>query len=229
MTDHTLGSEDTVSDNRTTDELQHSAEAGDLTAATLLGFRYLMGEDVEPNLRLAHKWILQAAQNGEATACVLLSHLYADGRGVSQDFTEAFRWSLTAARVGSLEGAFNVGAAYRFGQGVSQDFDSATQWLSAVATADTDSPLVAAAQFSLAVMLHDRDRGTAMDWLHAAAKRGHTQAQVNLAIAYWNGEGVRQDRSTAVKWLRQAAGQGDPKAHRTSSCVARRRGRFTRS
>lgn len=41
-----------------------------------------------------------------------------------------------------------------------------------------------------------------------AAEQGDADAQYNLSVMYYNGQGVRQDYAEAVKWLRQAAEQG---------------------
>ena len=42
-----------------------------------------------------------------------------------------------------------------------------------------------------------------------AAAQGNAEAQVNLGVAYVEGQGVRQDYVEAVKWFRQAAEQGN--------------------
>ena len=45
-----------------------------------------------------------------------------------------------------------------------------------------------------------------------AAGQGLAEAQYNLALRYYNGEGVRQDYAEAVRWVRLAAEQGDARA-----------------
>ena len=44
------------------------------------------------------------------------------------------------------------------------------------------------------------------------AEQGVADAQYNLGLMYYNGQGVRQDYAEAVKWYRQAAEQGNAKA-----------------
>lgn len=46
-------------------------------------------------------------------------------------------------------------------------------------------------------------------WTQKAAEQGHEQAQYNLAIAYFNGEGVTKSEEKAVEWFRKAAEQGN--------------------
>jgi len=43
---------------------------------------------------------------------------------------------------------------------------------------------------------------------------GSVDAQYNLALMYYNGEGVPQDHKEAIKWFRKAAEQGDADAQR---------------
>ena len=45
-----------------------------------------------------------------------------------------------------------------------------------------------------------------------AANKGHAKAQFNLAISYYDGEGVQQDVSKAIYWLEKAAAQGHEKS-----------------
>ena len=42
----------------------------------------------------------------------------------------------------------------------------------------------------------------------ALADQGDAQAQFNLALMYYEGEGVPQDYAEAIKWFRKAAEQG---------------------
>ncbi len=44
------------------------------------------------------------------------------------------------------------------------------------------------------------------------AEQGNADAQFNLGLMYYDGQGVRQDYAEAVKWYRQAAEQGYVKA-----------------
>ena len=45
-----------------------------------------------------------------------------------------------------------------------------------------------------------------------ASKEGDAEAQYNLGVCYYNGEGVRQNRKKASRWWLRSAKQGNPKA-----------------
>jgi TPR repeat protein len=44
------------------------------------------------------------------------------------------------------------------------------------------------------------------------AEKGQVDAQYNLGVMYYSGDGVKQDYVEAAKWLRMAAEQGDEQA-----------------
>ena len=48
----------------------------------------------------------------------------------------------------------------------------------------------------------------AVKWFRKAADMGEPNAQYNLGICYYNGQGVKQNFEEAVKWLKKAAEQG---------------------
>ena len=51
-----------------------------------------------------------------------------------------------------------------------------------------------------------------MKWYRKAAEQGDVEAQHNLGLMYYNGEGVAEDNAEAVKWFRKAAEQGYARA-----------------
>ena len=48
----------------------------------------------------------------------------------------------------------------------------------------------------------------AVKWFRKAADLGEPNAQYNLGLCYYKGQGIKQDLEEAVKWLKKAAGQG---------------------
>jgi TPR repeat protein len=56
------------------------------------------------------------------------------------------------------------------------------------------------------------DYATALKELRPLAEQGHAEAQFNLGLMYYNGQGVPKDDAKAVKWYRKAAEQGNADA-----------------
>ena len=52
------------------------------------------------------------------------------------------------------------------------------------------------------------DKGLAAKWYQRAAKQGLAEAQLNLGLLYYIGEGVPMDKGMAAKWFHRAAAQG---------------------
>ena len=71
------------------------------------------------------------------------------------------------------------------------------------------------AQFNLAAMYHfgvPQNYVEAMKWYRKATEQGLAEAQSNLGMMYYHGEGVPKDMAEATKWYRKAAEQGDADA-----------------
>ena len=56
----------------------------------------------------------------------------------------------------------------------------------------------------------DKEKGIVL--IRRSAEQGYADAQFNLGLAYYRGEGVSQDYTQAVSWYRKAAEQGYPMA-----------------
>lgn len=56
------------------------------------------------------------------------------------------------------------------------------------------------------------DKVQATKWYTQAAEQGYLDAQFNLALLYYRGDGVLQDYRAAHAWFIQAANQGDADA-----------------
>src|SRR3990172_11306985 len=56
------------------------------------------------------------------------------------------------------------------------------------------------------------DYKTALEKWQPIAEDGHTSAQVNIGVLYYEGRGVRRGYEEAVKWYKMAAMRGHPEA-----------------
>ena len=51
-----------------------------------------------------------------------------------------------------------------------------------------------------------------MKWYRLAAEQGVAEAQFNLGVCYYFGEGVAKNKATAIRWWKKAAAQGNSDA-----------------
>ena len=56
--------------------------------------------------------------------------------------------------------------------------------------------------------LADGNYTKAVEYFQKAAEQGHAEAQYNLGVCYYFGQGVTKSYPEAVKWLKKAAAQG---------------------
>ena len=59
-----------------------------------------------------------------------------------------------------------------------------------------------------------------MKWYRKAAEQGYADAQSNLGVMYYSGNGVLQDTIAAHMWLNIAAANGNKKAAKNRDIVA---------
>jgi TPR repeat protein len=123
---------------------QRSAELGDATGESQLGWMYAHVEPIDYGLAMS--WYRKAADQNDETAENNIGYLYENGLGVSQDFSQAASWYQRAAANGYARAQFHLGSLYDLGHGVPHDAskarelmqkatdggdDGASRWLSA--------------------------------------------------------------------------------------------------
>jgi len=127
-----------------------------------------------------------------------------------QDEKLAYEYYLQAAKQGHTDAQNAVGICFKVGYGVEQDSKSARHWFHMAALQNN-----ANAQYTLAkYFAEDKNEGKYAKWLQKAANGGQTDAQVEIADNYEQGQyGFEQNHKTAFAWYEQAAFQNNAKAH----------------
>ena len=98
---------------------QRSAELGDSTGESQLGWMYAHVEPID--YQLAMKWYSKAADQHDDTAENNIGYLYENGLGIAQDYSRAASWYQTAAATGYARAQFHLGNLYDLGHGVPHD------------------------------------------------------------------------------------------------------------
>ncbi|MFY9398624.1 MAG: tetratricopeptide repeat protein [Desulfomonilia bacterium] len=175
--------------------------------------------------------IRKAAHSGDVIAQYKLATMCYEGKGTPQDSREAAQWYLKAAQQGHVEAQFTLGIIYERGDGVDKDDDKAYQWISQAAQQghprartllESDKWLL-----YLDEKAHSEEERPSQD-KHAStssgvtrqqvdeyirkAQQGDVDAQYNLGVIYYHGEGVTRDFEEALSWFQKAAEQDDADA-----------------
>ena len=162
------------------DRLTALANAGNPRAELIVGLKYLDGDGVAANDKLAATWLERAAQAGLAVAQYRLGTMYERGRGVTADAAKATQWYQAAANQGNRKAMHNLAVAYAEGSGVKKDFTEAARWFSRAANLGLSD-----SQFNLAV-LYERGLGVpqslldAFKWYAIAAAQGDTESKSRI-------------------------------------------------
>ena len=181
------------------------------------------GEPEKPvDLEAQHK----AAHHGDVFAQYTLGRTYHEGRGVARDPDKAVAWYRQAAEQGHVEAQFALGNLLDKGQGVERNAAEAHAWFTKAAQHghaeakkilslekwnDIKSPPAASSGKFHTASPTDMS-SEAMEKLFQQAEAGDMDAQYNLGIMYYNGEGAPKDFQQAMNWFHLAAQQGDADA-----------------
>lgn len=108
--------------------LRPSAEHGNATAQTDLGWMYEQGSGVTKDFKEAMRWYRLAAEQGFGRAQYNLGVMYYEARGTAANSQEALKWYRMAAAKGDEDAQYNLGFMYANGVGVSKDLSRGRMW-----------------------------------------------------------------------------------------------------
>jgi uncharacterized protein len=205
---------------------QRVNEQKDVKAMTLLGELYAYGLGVERDDKKAAEWYGLAVERGDREAMFALAMLQLAGRTGAGNREQGAKLLAAAAKLGHAVAAYDLGLLYIEGQMFPQDFGKAAELFRSAAQVGLPE-----AQYALAT-LHKEGRGVEKDLteavrlLAAASRADNTDAQVEYAIALFNGTGgVARNERLAATLLAKAARKGNPIAqNRLANILAVGRG-----
>ena len=138
----------------------------------------------------AIKTYKKTAEENYAYAANRLGDIYFEGIGIEKDLLKAFDMYLNAADIGDMYAENTIGWLYY--QGIAPNSDKSN---------DPRKP-----------KLRKHDFRKAFEWTLKSAEKGFKDAQYNVAIFYWKGEGTDVDLERAKFWMNKAANQDYPEA-----------------
>jgi hypothetical protein len=194
----------------------------DAAAMTLIGVLYRDGLGVGQNVAEAARWFKLGSDRGDREATFALGIDYLEGSGVAKDRSMAQSLFEKAAAQGHAGALFNLGImALDSGP---PDFTKAADYFRRSTNAG-DSDAASLAELYRAGKGVEKDLSKAAGLLRKAADQRNVGAEVEYAIALFNGEGVAKDEVGAGKYFLRAAAQNNPVAeNRIARMLAAGRG-----
>ena len=186
--------------------------AGDPEAAYHLGVMYDRGEGMPIDAAKAVANYRIAAAAGFSFGIHNLAESLRTGSGVTEDMAEARRLFLEAAKLGNASSMHSYATALALGDGGPVDKEQAVFWYGRAidheseGTADWMAKLVADGK------LPRPDYKRSFKARMAAAQAGDAEAQYQLAMMYFRGQGTKVDPKEMQRWFLAAAEQGHPLA-----------------
>lgn len=197
-----------------------AAKQGNAEGMFNLGASYYNGDGVEVNDTASYAWFLLAKEAGNpraqeaisraetenkagpAEAFMKIAQMYEAGVELPKNPTEVLKWYRKAADAGDAEADVRVaGILLAQGRSTSQE-----EYSEARKRCETAAERYSPGAYCMAV-IYKRGLGVAADlletikWLNRTAELGDARATLDLASAFWKGDGVRPDLVTAYMWV----------------------------
>jgi len=177
--------------------LRQAASRGDVYSQFKLGQMYFEGDGVQQDDAEAVQWFLKAAQQEHAEAQYILATMYEKGTGVDRNEKEAFRWFTRAAYQGHVR-ALVILESGKWGAYIQKKPIKGET----VPEQPQEEPIH-----------QDHSVKTDLEQEYIAkGEQGDVDAQYNLGIMYYHGEGAPKNHEDALHWFHLAAEQNDADA-----------------
>lgn len=197
-----------------------AAKQGNARAMFNLGAAYYNGDGVNTDDTASYAWFLLANEAGypqaqeavrraesetkldPAEGFTRIAQMYDAGIELPKDSKEVLKWYRKAGDAGGAEADVQV-AGILLAQGRAANED---EYLEARRRCERAAERYSPGAYCMAV-IYKKGLGVAADpvqtvtWLNRSADLGHSRAALDLAGAYWKGDGVRPKLETAYMWV----------------------------
>ncbi len=145
-----------------------------------------------------------AAEDGNIEAQCNLGLIYKKGSINIIDFGKAKYWYQKAAESGHNVAQVNLGCMYEDGLGGEECLEKAKHYYQLSADQGNSN-----AMFNLAILYkNEKDYINAFELFEKSAKLGDEDAQYNVGMMYYDGNGVDKDEKLSFKWMKKSAKRG---------------------
>ena len=188
------------------------AEEKNPDACNKLGVLYARGVAVERDPGRSIDLFRIGADAGLVQAFENMGTAYLTGSGVEKNPTEAGKWIEKAAKTGFGSAQLQIGIMNLRAQGRRQDIPAGMDWIRKATECNQTRYAERAKQLLEKLDLFPPQPGPDIDALIKKAGDGDVPTQIQLAVRYKKGDGVRQDANESILWLTEAAYQADGRA-----------------
>ena len=200
-------------------------EAGSIEAISEIGYMYQYGRGVAKDKAKAVKWYRRGSELGDPSSMNELADCLLKGIGTEKNIGEAIQWYRRAAELGNYNRAKELATCLIKYQGNESE---AFEWLkkgtgkyslidSLIHDYTTDAEISALKELAEIYYFSMPDtRGNKLKAfeLYKKLAKKNPHYGYDVAVMYWEGEGVEKNLSEALKWLRSSAEAGNSRSMR---------------
>lgn len=195
--------------------LKNAARAGSSDAHATLAEVYLLGKYVERNTGKAHLHAESAALQQHPEALRILGDIYRYGLGVVPDHARARHYYRQAADKGNMQAHQKLLADIALSSRSEEYFEAKEK---ALKKQQAEQLYQQAFSAHYGLNRHP-DHAEALSLYKQAAELGHSKAQTNLGMMFYNGHGTVQNYAEAAQWFKKAALNNDAMAQYNLACL----------
>lgn len=157
--------------------------------------------------QLAFKFYLKAAKKGNVYSQLQLGHIYFDGNTeIAKNDDHAIFWYKKAAEQGNDTAQMNLVELYR----CKNQIIESVYWCLKLAEQGNSYFQYKMACFYEEGYGIEKNSRKSLYWREVSAERGNVDAQLDLALSYWNGTDLLEvDLPKAIHWFERAAQQNN--------------------
>ena len=194
-------------------------EAGSIKAMNEIGFMYQYGYGVTKNKSEAVKWYRRGGELGDTDSMNSLADCLGKGIGTNKNIDEAIRWYRKAAELGNYNRVkefatclikyFGFEAeAYRWLKKSSENYSGVRLLLRDSETDSGISVLKELAEIYYFSMPDTRENKLKAFNRYKKLAANNPRYGYDIAVMYWEGEGVEKNLKEALSWLQKSADAG---------------------
>ena len=211
-------------EKRALDLFRQAARQGLIEAELGIGKIYMYGSGTLKNYQEGAMTILRLADKGHVEACFEAGSLYQQGLGVAKNISKAIQYYLRSAEQDYCRAQVSLALIYKDGIAVEKNPAEAENWLRRAAQLGDKQAIDILGQSALSANL---SRYSVNDLL-GLANAGDADAQLELAMRYFKGNGVPINAESFMKWVLKSAEGGNTSAQVLAAQAFRKDGEAVR-